>query len=61
MKFKELDDVAKFRATIFFNSVNDAYGVNGTKEYPPADVDEMDNIAETNGWEFYENGDRKNY
>lgn len=62
MKFCELSAEAKWRAVLWFNSVFDEYGVNGgDPTYPPCDVDEFNDIAETNGYEFDENGNRINF
>ena len=48
--------------TIWFNSDFDAYGINGTGEYEPVDVEGMLHYAWANDWEFdYETGERINY
>ena len=60
MKFCELSETAKWKATIQFNSEFDAYGINGTKDAAPCDVEEMEDISESNGWEFDETGNRIN-
>ena len=58
MKFAELSNEAKYRAILWFNSEYDAYGVNGTKEYEPTGADGLENISDSNGWEWDENGNR---
>ena len=56
--YKNLDETAKWKALIWFNSEYDAYGVNGTKEYEPCDTDALADISDSNGWEWTWSGER---
>ena len=58
----KLSDNQKLLITIWFNSEFDAYGINGTGEYEPLDIEGMADYAYLNNWEFdYETGRRINY